>query len=286
MTQSHLFEPLGERKEIRTPEWTLQYFERGEGKPIVFLHGLGVNPLLWRHVVPELAGSFRCICPVLPLGSHEVPMPRDADLSLPGLAALVDAFLAQLDLRDVTLVGSDTGGAIAQAVAANHPGRLERLVLAPCDTFDHFPPPQFRILLAMGWTPGMPWLTVQQMRIERLRYLPFVYGKLVKRRMPKEITDAYLAPLHRAEIRRDLSRAIRAVRKRYLLEVTERLRGFDKPVLLVWPPEDPVFSFEHARRLSREILPNATLVEVEDSWGFVAEDQPKVLASEIGGFAA
>ncbi|MFN2544068.1 MAG: alpha/beta fold hydrolase [Actinomycetota bacterium] len=281
--QQHLTEGLGERREIRTPEWGLEYFERGEGEPVVFIHGLGVNPIIWRKVVPELSGSFRCICPVLPLGSHSIPMPSDADLTLNGLAALVDAFLKELDLQGVTLVGNDTGGAIAQTVAANHPERLARLVLTPSDTFDHFPPPQFRILLAMAWTPGMPWLTVQQLRSERMRYLPFVYGKLVKRRMSKEVTDAYLEPAKRPEIRRDLVRVIRAARKRYLLEATERLRNFDKPTLLVWPPDDPVFRFDHAQRLAK-LLPNARIVEIEDSWGFVSEDQPKVLASEIASF--
>jgi pimeloyl-ACP methyl ester carboxylesterase len=278
-----VIERLGERKEVRTPEWRLRYYERGEGEPIVFLHGVGVNPVIWRNVVPELAGSFRCICPELPLGGHEVPMPRDADLSLPGLGELVEAFLSHAGLDGVTLVGNDTGGAIAQTVAANHPQRLKRLILTPSDTFDHFFPPGFGILKVMGWTPGMPWLTVQQMRIERMRYLPFAYGRLVKRRMPREVTDAYLRPLQRAAIRRDLARMLRSMRKRHLLEVTEELRSFDKPTLLVWPPDDPVFSFENANRLTR-LLPDARLVEIEDSRGFVSEDQPKRLAEEIAEF--
>src|SRR5437763_16219910 len=101
--------------------------------------------------------------------------------------------------------------------------------------------------------------------------------------MPKDVSDACLAPLRRPESRRERTRAIRSVRTRYLLEAAERLRAFDKPALIVWPPEDPVFLFEHAKRLA-ELLPNATLVEVEDSWGFVSEDRPDVLAREIGLF--
>ena len=123
------------------------------------------------------------------------------------------------------------------------------------------------------------------MRIERMRYLPFTYGKLVKRRMPREITDAYLEPLRRPAIRRDLTRMIRAVRKRYLVETSEALREFDKPALIVWPPEDPAFPFEDGRRLA-DVLPNAKLVEIEDSYGFVQEDQPKRLATEISAFVS
>jgi pimeloyl-ACP methyl ester carboxylesterase len=276
-------EQIGPAREVSTHRGTLRYFERGDGPPIVFLHGIGVNPLLWRKVVPELAGSFRCVMPELPLGSHELTMSPDADLTPHGLAALVAGFLEGLDLREVTLLGNDTGGAIAQLVATRHPERLGRLVLTPCDAFEHFPPPLFRPLVAMAWVPGLPWLTIQQMRVERLRYLPFAYGKLVKRRMPKEITDAYLGPLFRYANRRDLTRMIRAVRKHHLLEAAEKLRRFDRPVLIAWPPEDPAFPFEHARRLAN-LLPDATLVEIEDSYGFVSEDQPKALASAIGPF--
>jgi pimeloyl-ACP methyl ester carboxylesterase len=274
---------LGEPKEVRTPEWRLRYWERGEGEPIVFLHGIGVNALLWRNVVPELAGSYRCICPELPLGAHEVPMPRDADLTPPGIAALVDGFLKELDLTGVTLVGNDTGGAIAQLVATNHPERLARLVLTPSDAFDHFLPPGFRYLQAAAFVPGAAWLTVQSMRIERVRRMPIAYGKLTRRPVPREITDAWVAPGRHAAIRRDLSKVLRGIRKRYTIEAAQKLRSFDKPTLIAWPRKDPVFRFEHAERLAK-LIPNAKLVEIEDSYGFVSEDQPKQLASEIAAF--
>ena len=50
-------------REVELPQGTIRYRESGEGEPILFLHGVLVNGLLWRNVVPELAGSFRCIVP-------------------------------------------------------------------------------------------------------------------------------------------------------------------------------------------------------------------------------
>ena len=61
------------------------------------------------------------------------------------------------------------------------------------------------------------------------------------------------------------------------------LQGLGKATLLIWPPDDPVFSYDRARRLT-EMLPDARLVDVEDSRGFVSEDQPKRLAEEIAHF--
>ena len=82
---------------------------------IVFVHGAFVDGSLWRKVVPRLEGSYRCIVPDLPLGSHGTPMHEDADLSPPGLAKLIADFVEALGLEDVTLVGNDTGGAISPA---------------------------------------------------------------------------------------------------------------------------------------------------------------------------
>ncbi len=64
----------------------------------------------------------------------------DADLSLPGIARLVAEFLDRLDLRDVTLVGNDTGGALVQLLMCDGAARVGRVVLVSCDAFDNFPP--------------------------------------------------------------------------------------------------------------------------------------------------
>ena len=113
-------------QEVRVPQGTIRYREMGTGDPILLVHGFMVNSLLWRKVVPRLAGDFRVIAPDWPMGSHEVPL--GADLTPPGFARLVADFMAALDLRDVTLVGNDTGGGMCQIVVVNHPERLGRLV--------------------------------------------------------------------------------------------------------------------------------------------------------------
>jgi pimeloyl-ACP methyl ester carboxylesterase len=59
--------------EAKLPQGTISYRESGEGPPIVFVHGLLVDGLLWRKVTPLLEDSFRCIVPDLPLGSHPAP---------------------------------------------------------------------------------------------------------------------------------------------------------------------------------------------------------------------
>src|ERR1700760_3766722 len=135
---------LGTTKTVRLPGGEISYADRGAGPPAVFVHGLLVNANLWRKVVPTVADAgFRCLAPDLPLGAHRVPMPADADLTPPGVARLIAEFLDALDLTDVTLVANDTGGALTQILMANHPDRIGRVVLTPCDAFEEFFPEPF-----------------------------------------------------------------------------------------------------------------------------------------------
>src|SRR4051812_26432128 len=105
---------LGEPRTAEVPAGTIEYRERGSGRPIVFVHGVGVNGDLWRKVAPGLANGHRCVAPDWPFGAHSRPLRADADMSLPGLARIVADFLEALDLDDVIVVANDTGGAVSQ----------------------------------------------------------------------------------------------------------------------------------------------------------------------------
>jgi pimeloyl-ACP methyl ester carboxylesterase len=245
---------------------------------IVLLHGLLTDHRLWRKVVPELDG-LDVHAPTLPLGSHDVPQPT-ADLSPPGLARLVARLLEERDLRDVLLVGNDTGGAIAQLVAANHPERLSGLVLTNCDAYERFFPPLFRPLQLAARVPGGVEAIVATLQVPAARRLPIAYGKLAKRPIERAVTDAWAAPSRRsAAIRRDLRNVLRGVDKRHLLEAVPRLRRFEPPVTLAWAREDRlVFPPSLAERLAAD-FPNARIEWIDDSLTFVPEDRPHELAA-------
>src|SRR5260370_26828602 len=107
-------EQLAPNAAIELEQGTVHYRDRGEGRPIVFVHGLLVNGLLWRKVTAALEPQFRCIAPDWPLGSHPEPLAAGADASPRGVAQLIADFLEALALDDVTLVANHTGGALPQ----------------------------------------------------------------------------------------------------------------------------------------------------------------------------
>jgi pimeloyl-ACP methyl ester carboxylesterase len=273
---------------------TIEYVDSGGNGPVVvLLHGLLMDASLWDEVIPGLSADNRCVAPTLPLGAHRRAMHADADLSLPGIARLVAEFLDRLDLRDVTLVGNDTGGAVVQLLvgngAVNGPGgaeRVGRVVLVSCDAFDNFPPGLTGKVLALtGKLPPQAFgMFMQQMRLRALRRMPIAFGWLTKR--GDAATARWMKPaLELPDVRRDTVRALRAVfaDKRLLQRAAEQLPAFHRPALVVWARGDRVMPPEHGRRLA-ELLPQGQLVEVDDSYTLIPLDQPERLARVIGEF--
>ena len=272
-------------QEARLPQGTIRYREAGSGDPLLLVHGFMVNSLLWLKVFPRLAQDFRVIAPDWPMGSHLPAMGSAVDLSPPGFARLIADFMAHLDLRDVTLVGNDTGGGMCQIVVTEHPERVGRLVLTPSDSFENFPPPLFRPLKLVARIPGGMRATIGSLRPKFARRLPMTYGWVSKRPIDDAILNAWLDPARRdAGVRRDIASLLIGISPRYTLAAAERLGEFDKPVLIAWATEDKFFPFEHGRRLA-QLFPDARFEAVEDSRTFMPEDQPERTAELITEFA-
>jgi pimeloyl-ACP methyl ester carboxylesterase len=272
--------------EIELSAGTMEYTDTGgDGPVLVFLHGVMVAPSQWRDVVAELSGEYRCVLPHLPLGSHPRPMHPDSDLSLPGMAMLVGEFLERLDLRDVTLVQNDWGG--AQILVA-HGGaeRVARMVLVACEAFDNYPPGiPGRLLVLTARVPGGLALLTQLLRFRAARRAPGGWGWMSKRPVPDGVMDEWFRPARQqAAVRRDLARYGRSVPPReVLLEWAERNRSFTGPVLVVWAAEDRLMPADHGPRLAA-LYPQGRLVTIPDSYTLVPEDQPGALTSAIRAF--
>ncbi|MGW4981878.1 alpha/beta fold hydrolase [Streptomyces mirabilis] len=273
--------------EIELSAGTVAYRDSGgDGPVLVLLHGLMMDASLWDQTITELAADHRCVAPTLPLGAHRHGMRADADLSLPGVARLVAEFLDRLDLRDVVLVGNDTGGALVQLMMVDGAARAAGVVLVSCDAFDNFPPGLTgRTLVLSGrLPPGLFGMFMQQMRLRPLRRMPVAFGWLTLR--GDAATARWIRPvLERPEIRRDAVRTLRAAAADtgLLLAAAERLPRFDRPALVVWARGDRVMPPEHGRRLAA-LLPRGRLVEIDDSYTLVPLDRPTELARAIREF--
>ena len=274
--------------QIELSPGTLDYEDTGgDGPAIVLLSGLVMDASLWEDVIAELSPEHRCIAPTLPMGAHRHAMSPDADLSPRGQARLVSELLDRLELRDVTLVGNDTGGALVQLIMCDGAPRVGRVVLVSCDAFDNFPPGLTgkTLVLAGKLPPTLFGLFMQQMRLRPLRRLPLAFGWLTMQ--GDAATARWIRPvLEQPEIRHDTVRVLRAIaaQRHLLLDAAQCLPRFDRPALVVWAADDRVMPSEHGRRLA-ELLPHGRLIEIADSYTLIPLDQPARLAQAIREFA-
>jgi pimeloyl-ACP methyl ester carboxylesterase len=273
-----------QRKEVQLQAGTVRYREAGSGPPVVFVHGYLVDGRLWDGVVDRLADRFRCIAPDWPIGAQQIAMNADADLSPPGVAAIIASLLAALDLEEVTIVGNDSGGAMSQVLVTRRPERIARLVLTNCDTHENFPPGVFKAMPPLAKLPGGMTLLSAPFRIgavARRAFRPFA-----KTRIPDELIASWMEPARTDRgVMHDLKKVTVGMHRRYTQEAAEKLRGSDLPILLAWAPGDKYFPISYAERLVGE-AGNARLVRIPDSSTFVSLDQPQRLADEIAQFAA
>jgi len=105
----------------------LCYESRGEGYPVVLIHGLGLSMDMWRYQVPALAEGYRVI--IFDNRGHgrseKPPGPYDMSMFVEDTRKLLDF----LELDAVALIGLSMGGGIAQAFTLTHAERVRALGL-------------------------------------------------------------------------------------------------------------------------------------------------------------
>jgi pimeloyl-ACP methyl ester carboxylesterase len=251
----------------------------GDGPPVLFLHGALVDRTLWDPVIALLPGR-RCLAPTLPLGSHRAPVPDRSRLTPLGVVEDIADLIAEHGLTDLTVVASDTGGALLQLLLARRPEGIARVVFTPCDALEVFPPTLFKPLFAAGRSPLALAAFIAPLRVPGAWRLPIGFGWLTKR-ASNELVAGWAAPaLGSMEIVRDTAQFLRACDKSLLLDAAPRLAAFEGEAIFCWPTDDRAFKVELGRRLAAQFR-NARFVEIDDSYSFVSIDRPDVLAPLI-----
>lgn len=249
--------------------------------PVLFVHPFLMDGSLWTVVAEQLAArGIRSYAPDLPLGAHRAPVEPDTDQSPRGVAKQILAFIEGQDLRDVTLVGGDTGGALCQFLLDTDPSRIGRVVLTNCDAFDKFPPFPFNVVFFLLKGKIRMKANLQPMRWRAFRHSPLGLGLLANKLDPAQ-TRAWIEPsLNNKMIRTDAVKFLKAAKRKDLLDVSTRLSSFDGPVTIVWGTADRAFKTKLGRRL-QQAFGHAEFVEVPDAKTLISLDAPDELTAAI-----
>ncbi|HEX3513447.1 MAG TPA: alpha/beta hydrolase [Trebonia sp.] len=268
------------RRSLDTPAGEIAYTELGAGPVALFVHGLGTNGVLWRHVIENLRDTSRCIAIDLPL--HGGTPGRD-DLSVTALAQVVADLCDGLGLAQVDLVGNDTGGAIAQIFAARHPDRIRSFTLTNCDCEGNFPPAEFVPVVELA-QQGMLAAGLAAIAADPAAWpaSPLGAGFEHPELVPEDVWRSYVAVLgDTTERARDFERMVAALVPAEMDAVSQPLRALDAPTLLVWGTGDATFGVKWAYHL-RDLIPGAReVVEVDGAKIFFPEERPDDLIPHL-----
>jgi haloalkane dehalogenase len=258
----------------------MHYVDEGDGAPIVLLHGEPTSSYLWRNIIPQLPG--RKIAPDL-FGFGRSDKPEDiAWYSYDRHVESITRLVAELDLRDITLVVHDWGGPIGLRFAVENPGRVARLVILNTG-------------IGGGAAPSETWLRFRAVVRELAGELDI--GRLVEAGTAQGLDDAtraaYDEPFATAASKAGALAFPELVptepdhpNTAPMNRVRDALRSWSKPTLVVWGAEDRVLPVRIAEGFA-ELIPGATgPVLVAGASHFLQEDRPDEVAAAIRAFLA
>lgn len=211
-----------------------------DAPPLVLLHGLGDTKRSWSLVLPELAKAHRVYTPDLRgHGSTSAPV---CCYSLADLSYDVVAFMDAMKLSRASVVGHSLGSFVAQRVAADHPQRVQKLVLiGSSDT-------------AAG-AEALEWLWEQVLTFERNGISASFVDQWQTNPLP---VDAEFIAHVKRETTLVQPHVWKGIAKALMIEDQSRfVRELNVPTLILWGEKDQAFPLPHQQRL-QTALPHAT----------------------------
>lgn len=259
----------------------IAYVERGAGKAALFLHGAPLNGFQWRGAIERLSAQRRCIAPdFMGLGYSEIP--EHQSLAADAQVAMLAAFLDALAIREVDVVASDSGGAVAQLFVARYPKRVRSLLLTNCDVEPDSPPPKVKPAIEMARAGTLAEATAKWLTDKALARSTF--GAAVFRdpsRFADETIEYYVTPLVSTPLRRAQYHAYHvALEPNPLAGIEAALKRSRVPVRIVWGAADDIFAQEDADYLDRTFPNSRGIRRVPEAKLFFQEEFPDVIAEE------
>lgn len=249
---------------------------RKDAPAVVLLHGFGSSLHTWEPWAEALSRDHRVVRFDLPGFGLTGPDPTGRYTTARSIEVL-GALMDRLGMPKASLVGNSMGGKLAWTFAAQHPDRVDKLVLISPDGFAS---PGF----AYGKKPDVP-ASVRLMRyalpktLLRMSLAP-AYGDAAA------LSDATVTRYHDLMLAPGIRDAMIARMEQVMLEDPEPiLRGIQAPTLLVWGEKDAMIPFKNAADYVRT-LPNATLAVFPGLGHVPHEEAPMISLEPVKAFLA
>jgi len=260
---------------LELPGGSLHYIDEGpcNAAPILCVHGNPTWSFYYRRVVDQFRESHRVIAPDH-LGCGLSDKPQEWSFRLADHVANLERLVLELDLREITLVVHDWGGAIGFGVAGRHPDRFSRFLVMNSAAF---PADRIPLRINVCRTPLLGELAVRG--LNAFARAAVVMALEHHERMTPEVRRGYLAPYDSWKNRIATHRFVAdipmsAEHPSYpaLLEIAAGLDSLrEMPMRIAWGEKDWCFT-PAFREMWQERFPAAEVHRIEHAGHYVLED--------------
>jgi pimeloyl-ACP methyl ester carboxylesterase len=261
-------------------EVRLHYVEAGDGPLVVLLHGFPEFWFGWRFQIPALAeAGFRVVAPDM-RGYNLSSRPsgvRAYDMDL--LAGDVRDLIRERGSERALLAGHDWGGAVAWAIAINHPDVIERLAVLNCPHPRRFlhavrrPPQLFKSWYMFFFQlPGVPERVA---RAGNWRFLRFVFGDARPGAFEAPDIERYIEAWSRPDAITTMINYYRGIFRQTPRRAERRLQPIAAPTLVIWGERDRALGADLAEPDAHDVPNLERVVRLPNASHWVQHDEPE-----------
>ncbi len=256
----------------------LQYHYLDEGPrnapAVIMAHGNPTWSFYYRTLIPDLSKDYRVIVPDH-IGCGLSDKPQEYSYTLEQHIQNLEHLIAHLNVKQITLVMHDWGGAIGMGYATRHPENIKRFVVFNTAAF-FVPRLPLRIAICR-----IPWIGEFLVRgLNGFAIAALVFATSQRRRFTKAIRLGYLAPYNNWHNRIAIYRFVQDIpmeadhpTRSTLDRIDAGLSLFRQhPVLILWGAKDFCFTIRDFLPEWQKRFPQAKVHVIQHAGHYVVED--------------
>jgi pimeloyl-ACP methyl ester carboxylesterase len=260
-------------KFIKLDGHSTHYIEKGEGEPVILIHGFFYDSYMWNKNIDALADKFKVYA--LDLWGFGYSTREPMDYGYPLYADQLLKFMDALNIQKASLIGQSMGGGTSIFFSVRHRDRVNKVILVDAAGM---PNP----LPLIGKIANLPRVGEFLLGLKGDFYRKMILGTtfIYDKRF---ITESYLENVTRFhKIKGTTEVSLKILRKQFfhtLPDEVHRLGEMDMPILIIWGRQDKAVPLERGEEM-HNILRGSRL-EIFDQAGHCPHDEKSQKCNQL-----
>lgn len=249
------------------------YIEKGEGSPVILLHGFFYDTFMWHNNIEALAAYHKVYAMDLWGFGYSTREPMDYGYSL--YTRQLRLFMDAMGIRKATLIGQSMGGGTIIKFAVSHRDRINKVIL----------------VCPAGMTHPLPWIArittwpvigefMDRLNVDFLRKLALKMNFIHD---PGHITPAYFENATRFHKIKGTSESMLTIlRKQFFDKLIVDIHAYGQlniPTLIVWGRQDRAIPVSRGREMQK--IMQGSRLEIIDHAGHCPHDEQSKIFNRL-----